>query len=301
MSERQSASGNIYDLGYRRYEGVRLGRRHAVVTLYLHSLRAAFGLGRPATAKIVPFGLAILALIPATIQLGIAAVASDVVELYSHSGYYSYVQWIIALFVAAVAPELVGRDQRSRVLTLYFSRSLLRVDYALAKVAALTSALFVLTLLPQLVLFAGRAFAQDSLTGYIRDNWKDLPPILASGLLICLFFGAIALAIASQSKRRAFATGGVLAYFAISFAMAGILLATLDNDLGGWALLLSPFHIAQGFTLWMFNTEPSRSESSSTYDLYRAGIALWVYGAAAGGYLFAALGILYRRYQGIAT
>ena len=118
MSERQAA-GNIYDLGYRRYEGIRLGRRHAVLTLYIHSLRAAFGLGRPATAKIVPFGLAILALIPATIQLGIAAVASDVVELYSHSGYYSYVQWIIALFVAAVAPELVGRDQRSRVLTLY--------------------------------------------------------------------------------------------------------------------------------------------------------------------------------------
>jgi hypothetical protein len=83
--------------------------------------------------------------------------------------------------------------------------------------------------------------------------------------------------------------------------MASILLATLDNDLGGWALLLSPFHIAQGFTVWMFNTKPSASESSSTYDLHRAGIALWVYCAVAFGYLLATLGILYRRYQGIST
>ena len=301
MSERQSAGGNIYDLGYRRYEGVRLGRRHAVVTLYLHSLRAAFGLGRPATAKIVPFGLAILALIPATIQLGIAAVASDIVELYSHSGYYSYVQWIIALFVAAVAPELVGRDQRSRTLTLYFSRSLLRVDYAIAKVAALTTALFVLTLLPQFVLFLGRAFAQDNLVGYARDNWRDLPPIIASGVLLCFFMASIAIAIASQTKRRAFATGGVLAYFAISLAMAGILLATLGGDTGGWALLLSGFHIAQGFTLWIFNIEPSSSETSSTYDLYQAGLALWVYCVAALVYLALCLGIIYRRYQGISA
>lgn len=301
MSERQAATGNIYDLGYRRYDGIRLGRRHAVVALYIHSVRAAFGLGRPATAKIVPFALAILALVPATIQLGIAAVADDIVELYSHSGYYSYVQWLLGLFVAAVAPELVGRDQRSRALTLYFSRSLLRVDYAIAKVAALTTALLALTLLPQTVLFLGRAFAADSVFEYMSDNWKDIPPIIASGLLLCLFMAVIALAIASHSKRRAFATGGVLAYFAISVAIAGILQETVSSDIGGYALLLSPFDIAQGFTVWIFNETPSSSDTSTTYSLYKAGISLWVYGAVAVGYIAVSLAVIHRRYQRISA
>ncbi len=68
-------TGNIYDLGYRGYDGERLGRRYAVTSLYIYSLRAIFGLGRSAWAKVFPFGLAIIALIPATIQLGIAAIA----------------------------------------------------------------------------------------------------------------------------------------------------------------------------------------------------------------------------------
>lgn len=41
VSER--TAGNIYDLGHRRYEGSRLGRPHAILTLYLHSLRASGG------------------------------------------------------------------------------------------------------------------------------------------------------------------------------------------------------------------------------------------------------------------
>ena len=35
-----SATGAIYDLGYRGYDGPRLGRRYAVATLFWASLRA---------------------------------------------------------------------------------------------------------------------------------------------------------------------------------------------------------------------------------------------------------------------
>ncbi len=41
-----TTAGSIYDLGYQRYEGVRLGRRHAIWALYVHSLRSVFGIGR---------------------------------------------------------------------------------------------------------------------------------------------------------------------------------------------------------------------------------------------------------------
>ena len=97
-------SGSIYDLGYRRYEGPRLGRRHAITTLYLQSLRATFGLGRRASSKIIPIGLAILTFVPAAIQLGIAAVAANVIEVYSAENYYGFIQVTLWLFCAAVSP-----------------------------------------------------------------------------------------------------------------------------------------------------------------------------------------------------
>ena len=71
-----SAGGSIYDLGYRRYLGPRLGRRHAVASLVRHSLRQAYGLGRPARSKVVPVGLLLLATLPAVVALGFAALAT---------------------------------------------------------------------------------------------------------------------------------------------------------------------------------------------------------------------------------
>ena len=110
-------SSSIYDLGYRHYEGERIGRRGTLLTLYVHGLRSAFGLGRRASSKIFPFGLAIFAFVPAIIQLGVGAItnASKVdVEIFKHEDYFTYVRIILVLFCAAVAPELVGRDQRNR-------------------------------------------------------------------------------------------------------------------------------------------------------------------------------------------
>ena len=47
-------TGSIYDIGYRGYDGPRLGRRHAFATLFVAGIRAIFGLGRSGRAKIVP-------------------------------------------------------------------------------------------------------------------------------------------------------------------------------------------------------------------------------------------------------
>jgi len=114
MSLSTEPEGSVYDLGYRSYEGARLGRAYAILSLYLTSLRGVFGFGRHTSSKILPFGLAVLALIPAVIQLGVVAVTETVdLEVISPDDYYEFVQWPLALFVAAVAPELVGRDQRN--------------------------------------------------------------------------------------------------------------------------------------------------------------------------------------------
>src|SRR4051794_41930445 len=68
--------GSIYDLGYQGYEGPRLGRRSATVALFWNTLRACFGIGRGGRAKIAPFVLAALSLLPAVIAVGIAALAA---------------------------------------------------------------------------------------------------------------------------------------------------------------------------------------------------------------------------------
>ena len=157
------------------------------LTLYVHGLRSAFGLGRRTSSKIFPFALAIFAFVPAIIQLGVGAIVSGVdehVELFKHEDYFSYVRIILVLFCAAVAPEIVGRDQRNRTLSLYFSRAVTRFDYALAKLAALTSAMLVLTLGPQLLLFLGNGMAADDLSGYIADNWDLVFPIVAGSVLL---------------------------------------------------------------------------------------------------------------------
>ena len=47
MTAGTEASGTIYDIGYRRYDGPRLGRGGAVGAVVVAGLRAVFGFGRP--------------------------------------------------------------------------------------------------------------------------------------------------------------------------------------------------------------------------------------------------------------
>lgn len=121
----------------------------------------------------MPIGFAVVAFIPALVQLGVGALTSAVnadIELISYEDYYGFVQIVLLLFCATAAPELAGRDQRTRTLRLYFSRALKREDYALTKFAALTTAMLVLTLGPQVLLYVGNGMAEDDLWGTSRTN-----------------------------------------------------------------------------------------------------------------------------------
>ena len=52
------------------YEGPRLGRGHAIRSLFTHSLRSSFGIGRGGRAKVAPIILGAIALIPAIAIVG---------------------------------------------------------------------------------------------------------------------------------------------------------------------------------------------------------------------------------------
>ncbi len=294
MPER--AAGSIYDLGYRRYEGRRLGRWESVWALYLHGLRASFGLGRRARSKIFPIGLVIVAAIPAVGQVLIATIADDL-DVFRPEDYYSYIQIILVLFVAVVAPELLGRDKRHSILPLYFSRGLSRYDYALARYASMVTALLALTLLPQAIMFIGNALVGDSFGDYLQDEWRQIGPIIGSGLVTCLFLGAIGMIIAAQTPRRAFATVGILVPFVALTIVGNVLIETVDNFVGRLGIFLDLFSVMQGYTYWMFDVNWTPTGGVGDDDLGKAGFAGGVYLLFALAVAAASVGTLVQHYM----
>ncbi len=132
-----SAEGVIHDIGYRRYDGVRLGRLAIVRALIWHSLRAAFGLGRGAKAKVVPVLTFVLMCLPAVVSAIAIALSSGHQRQVPYDTYLAPLRILVMMiFVAAQAPELVSRDLRSRILPLYLARPISRADYPAAKLAA---------------------------------------------------------------------------------------------------------------------------------------------------------------------
>ncbi len=274
-------AGAIHDLGYRRYEGARLGRRHAIVSLYAHGLRSAFGLGRRARSKVFPIGLAIVAAVPALVQVAFGALASEDLEVFRAEDYYGYVQLMLALFAAFVAPELLGRDQRHQMLPLYFSRAFSRHDYALARLAAMATAMFALTLLPQAILFLGNAFVVDDFGGYFRDEWRLIGPIAASGLLVSAFIAAIAMTIATLVSRHVFAIVGTIAFFVLLAGVGTALVNEVDAGIGRLGIFIEPFSLMNGFTHWLFGADPGGP--AATADFAGGVYFLWALALAALG------------------
>ena len=216
-------TGSIYDLGYRGYDGPRLGRRHAVATLVRHSIRSILGIGRSGRAKILPaFCLGLPALV-ALILVGDPGARRRRGRARRHrrsspatTGCTRQVAVFPILFVAAQAPELLGRDQRYRVLTLYFSRALRRPDYALAKLVALSIGVLSILLLPQLILAVGTILLDHRhRRGDPDRGWARCRRSSARRSSSPIVTAAFALVIASLTPRRAYATAAIFGAFII--------------------------------------------------------------------------------------
>jgi ABC-2 type transport system permease protein len=288
--------GTIYDIGYQRYEGPRLGRAHAVRTIIAHGLRTAFGIGRGARAKFVPFALVFLALAPAVVQAWIGAAIGDLVRIVSYANYFQQVEVVFLLFCAAQAPELVSMDQHHKVLPLYFSRPLRRLDYAAGKLIALFLALFAIGITGQLVLLAGRVFSTEALLDGMRAEQHAILPIVVTMFIGALLMSAIALAIASCLKSRTLASAGIVAFFLVTGAAAPLLALSLSDVFAPYAPLGNPLLALGGMAHWFFETEPLQRSA-----LGRATIPLHMYAVSVAVFLVAALAVLFTRFRRIST
>ncbi|HEV8252546.1 MAG TPA: hypothetical protein VGQ66_04110 [Candidatus Limnocylindria bacterium] len=273
VAPRESATGAIYDLGYRGYDGPRLGRRAAFATLFWASLRAAFGLGRAGRSKLVPWGLSAIMIVPAGVAGAIQALAPGGLSPFNYDNYLWNLQPILTLFVAAQAPELVSSDQRNHVLSLYFSHALARSDYALAKFGAMAAALFMLALAPLLVIFFATILASTDVVATFGDQLGNVPQIIGAPLIYALPLAALGMAIASFTPRRAYATGAVIAVFLVTAAVGGILSEAGRGRLSLVAPLLNPLVLIDGTRDWLLgNTIPDSPVSGADLDLWVFGV-----------------------------
>ncbi|MFB9237342.1 ABC transporter permease [Plantactinospora siamensis] len=287
--------GVIHDIGYRRYAGPRLGRRHIVAALYVHALRTSFGLGRSAKAKIFPWLIVGIVTVVAAVLIAIRARLGQVVLSYAQ--FADSLSWLVIFFVAVVAPELVSRDLRSGVLPLYFSRPLARSDYALAKFAALATAVWLLLGGPQVLMFIGAAFSTGKGMHGAWDEFTDLVPGLLYAGIWALVFAAISLLVAALTGKRAIAAGAVVAVFLMTTPVVGVLSVLPSQTANQLAGLASPSSLIAGVGAWLFRGVLS----ANNRQLLPIGDFGPVYGAVALILVVGCVALLLLRYRKVAA
>ena len=242
-------TSRIYDSGYRRYDGARLGPSHAFWTLITHTLQRIFGLHRPARWKVLPFLISTIAFVPPAVFVGLAAfLPKRLAEsaLPEYGDIYGFISAVVLLFVMFVAPEALCPDRRSGVLSLYLSAPLTRSRYLLSKATAVFMALLVVTIGPALLLLIGlslQSAGPDGPVGLILV----LARIVGAGVAMSAFYTALSMAASSLTDRRAVAAAGVFIFVQATNAIAAALV--FGAGAARWVLAFSvsraPFELVR--------------------------------------------------------
>lgn len=241
MSTPTERTGVIHDIGYRRYTGARMSRAQIIGSLLWSGILAVFGFGRSGKAKVLPFLLLAMTLVPAMIQLGIMVFIGLSADLLNYSEYNSGTSFIVVLFVAAQAPVLFSRDLRSGVISLYLARPLGATTFALTRWASLVLAVLAFVLTPLLVIFLGGLSAGAKLG-------EELPRVavaMSGAILLALLLAATSALIASWTLRRGLAVAGTIIVLLVGLGVTDgvqqVALAEGQDTLAEWLALLSPF------------------------------------------------------------
>ena len=214
-----STESAIHDLGYRRYEGSRIGAAGAWRSLFWQGFRGMFGMGRPAKAKVIPVFVVAVNLLPVFGTLSAYSLSQGAVPI--RYGQLVATQLIMfVLFVAAQAPEVLSRDQQHHVLPLILTRDVTRFAYSSARFTAIVGALFLVALAPLLLLYIGQIGASVDPAATFARMGSHIGPVLAQAALTALCIGGIGAALAAWTPRRAYATAAIIGSFLVAAAVA---------------------------------------------------------------------------------
>ncbi|WP_457033274.1 ABC transporter permease [Kitasatospora sp. P5_F3] len=249
-------SGVIHNIGYRGYQGPRLGRGYATGALFVQGLRAAYGLGRSGKSKVLPMLVAAALALPALVIVALAIITkSDDLGV----GYADYISLsvmgiFVLMFLAAQAPVLMSRDLRHNTVPLYFSRPITRVDYVQARYLAMAAALMLLMTVPLVLLYLGALLAGLP----FGENTEHFAQGLFAALLYSVLYSAIGLLIAAATPRRGFGVAAIMGVMFVSIPLVGIVFG-LSSGVGpapesaNWAAVLSPSTVVHALVNEMFS------------------------------------------------
>jgi ABC-2 type transport system permease protein len=207
-----TTDSTIHDLGYRRYDGEREGARGAFRALFWQGFRAMFGLGRPMKTKAVPVFVSVVTMLPALASVAASGATQGQLPI-TYANVIGAQALLFLLFSAAQAPEMLCRDQQHRVLPLLFTRDVTRTHYALARLLALFTAMFLVALAPLLILYLGEiGVAKDPGATFAKMGNK-LGPVLLFATLLAWVMSTVSAFLSSLTPRRAYATAAVIGGF----------------------------------------------------------------------------------------
>ena len=240
--------GVIHDIGYRHFDGRRLGRRYIMRSLFAESAKGAYGLGRSARTKVLPMLLLAAMTLPALVIVVVATIMQAPELPTRYDTYALNLQVVVAVFVAAQAPVVVSRDLRFRVVSLYFSRPMERSDYVNAKYAAMAAAVLVLLATPLTVMLVGAVLAGMD----VGDQLGQYARALLGAVLLAVLVGGIALLVAAVTPRRGL---GVAAVVSVLLVLIGVqeVVSEVAAEVGAetasrYSGLISPFTLVDGAT-----------------------------------------------------
>ena len=301
-------TGELFDLGYQHYDGPREGRMRARKAVFIDGFRTTLGLGRGPGAKVLPFLLFGAVMTPAVVMAIITSITNNLVDVPGHDDYYEVISIVLLIFAAIIAPELLCPDRRNGVISLYLVRPLSITDYLAARWLAFFAITLILVYSGQIVLLVSLVLSAADPLEYLRDNWLDIPRILAAGFLLAAFITTLPLAVSAFTDRRAFAAAFVIGLFVISTAAGGILTGCderhdrdrgaecepITGDAAKWLGLVSISRVPTNINDMIFGVEAEGQQSRLTAELPRIVPIGW-FVLLTGGLAFA----LWWRYQKI--
>lgn len=272
-----AGESTIHDLGYRRYDGARVGTSGSFLALYTQGLRAIFGLGRPAKAKIIPVLAAGATLLSALGALAVASMTKGQAPIrYAQTIGGQFLLFV--LFLAAQIPEVLSRDQQHRLLPLLFTRDVTPRLYALARFAAIYTAVFAVAFAPLLLLYIGEIGIATDPAAAFRAMRGRIWPILELSTLCALSMTGICGALAAWTPRRAYATAAIFGTFLLLAAVSnGVTALTGAN--ARTAELIDPIRTLRTMSLVLFGETTRGIEldpplALSTYRLLLSGLGV---------------------------